>query len=178
MMSSEYFTLLAMVLSYIEAEQMQAIRAAGELVSNSIARGGILHTFGSGHSHMIAEEAFFRAGGLAPVNAILDDRLVFLRGAEESTHAERETGYAEFLLKREDIRAKDVAIIISNSGRNAVSIEAAMGMRARDVKVIAITNLKQSMHSTSRHSSGKRLFELADIVIDNCVHEGDAAQAD
>jgi uncharacterized phosphosugar-binding protein len=175
MMSLEYFTLLGAVLSRIEMEQMQAIRTAGEMVAQSIAQGGILHTFGTGHSHMIAEEAFFRAGGLGPVNAILDERLVFFKGAAESTHAERESGYAEVLLKREDIRAKDVAIIISNSGRNAVPIEMALGMKARGVPVIAITNLKQSMHSTSRHISGKRLFELADVTIDNCVREGDAA---
>jgi uncharacterized phosphosugar-binding protein len=175
MMSLEYFTLLGAVLSRIEMEQMHAIRTAGAMVADSIAQGGILHTFGTGHSHMIAEEAFFRAGGLAPVNVILDERLVFLKGAAESTHAERESGYAEVLLEREDVQAKDVSIIISNSGRNAVPIEMAVGMKARGVKVIAITNLKQSMRSTSRHSSGKRLFELADVAIDNCVREGDAA---
>lgn len=175
MMSLEYFTLLGGVLSRIEIEQMHSIRTAGELVADSIAQGGILHTFGSGHSHMIAEEAFFRAGGLGPVNAILDERLVFFKGAAESTQAEREPGYAETLLEREDIHASDISIIISNSGRNAVPIEMALGMRARGVKVIAITNLKQSMRSTSRHSSGKRLFELADVAIDNCVREGDAA---
>lgn len=174
MMSLEYFTLLGGVLSRIEMEQTHAIRAAGILVGESIARGGILHTFGAGHSHMIAEEAFFRAGGLAPVNLILDERLVFLKGAAESTYAERESGYAEVLLAREDIEATDVAIIISNSGRNAVPIEMATGMKARGVRVIAITNLKQSMRSTSRHSSGKRLFETADVVVDNCVREGDA----
>ena len=175
MMSLEYFTLLGSVLSRIEMEQMHSIRAAGKLVADSIAQGGILHTFGTGHSHMIAEEAFFRAGGLAPVNAILDERLVFFQGAAESTQAEREPGYAEVLLKREDIQDGDSAIIISNSGRNAVPIEMALGMKARGVKVVAITNLRQSMRSTSRHSSGKRLFELADVVIDNCVREGDAA---
>ncbi len=66
MMSLEYFTLLGGLLSRIEKEQMPSIRAAGELVATAIGQGGILHTFGSGHSHMIAEEAFFRAGGLAP----------------------------------------------------------------------------------------------------------------
>lgn len=175
MMSLEYFTELGGLLSRIETEQMPSIRAAGELVAAAIGQGGILHTFGSGHSHMIAEEAFFRAGGLAPVNAILDERLVFFKGAAESTHAERESGYAEVVLAREEIQPDDVAIIISNSGRNAVPIEMAMGMRARGLKVIAITNLRQSARSTSRHSSGKRLFELADVVIDNCVREGDAA---
>jgi uncharacterized phosphosugar-binding protein len=175
MMSLEYFTLLGGVLSRIEMGQMPSIRSAGELVADSIAQGGILHTFGSGHSHMIAEEAFFRAGGLAPVNVILDERLVFLKGAAESTRAERESGYADLLLQREDIRVHDVAIVISNSGRNAVPIEVALGMKARGVTVIAITNLKQSSRSTSRHISGRRLFELADVVIDNCVPEGDAA---
>jgi uncharacterized phosphosugar-binding protein len=174
-MSLEYFTLLGALLVRIETEQMSSICRAGELVAQSIACGGILHTFGSGHSHMIAEEAFFRAGGLAPVNAILDERLVFFQGAAESTLAERESGYADILLKREDIQPDDVAIIISNSGRNAVPIEMAIGMKARGIKVIAITNLKQSMRTTSRHSSGKRLFELTDVVIDNCVREGDAA---
>lgn len=86
---------------------MPAIREAGSLVASAIARGGILHTFGSGHSHMIAEEAFFRAGGLVPVNAILDERLLFLKGAIESTLAERESGYAQTLLEREDIQPND-----------------------------------------------------------------------
>jgi uncharacterized phosphosugar-binding protein len=175
MMSLEYFTVLGALLSRIEMEQMRTIREAGKLVASSIARGGILHTFGSGHSHMIAEEAFFRAGGLAPVNAILDERLVFLKGAAESTHAERESGFAQVLLEREDIQPNDAAIIISNSGRNAVPIEMALGMRVRGVAVVAITNLRQSMRSSSRHSSGQRLFEVADLVIDNCVREGDAA---
>ena len=139
MMSFEYFTLLGGLLSRIEVEQTHSIRSAGEMVADSIAQGGILHTFGSGHSHMIAEEAFFRAGGLAPVNVILDERLVFLKGAAESTRAERESGYADVLLEREDIRAHDVAIVISNSGRNAVPIEMALGMKARGVNVIAIT---------------------------------------
>lgn len=175
MMSQEYFRLLGALLNRIEVEQMPSIQRAGDLVAAAIARGGIVHTFGAGHSHMIAEEAFFRAGGLAPVNAILDERLVFFRGAAESTQAEREAGYAEVVLQREDIQANDVAIVISNSGRNAVPIEMALGMQSRGLKVIAITNLRQSTGSTSRHSSGKRLFEVADVVIDNCVQEGDAS---
>ncbi len=174
MTSVPYFAALREILARIESEQIANIREAGDLIGSVIAKGGVVHTFGAGHSHMIAEEAFFRAGGLAAVNPILDRRLLFLDGALESTRAERETGYAKLLLEREDIQPGDAAIIISNSGRNAVPIEMALEMRAREVKTIAITNLEQSSRSASRHVSGKRLFELADIVIDNCIPEGDA----
>jgi uncharacterized phosphosugar-binding protein len=172
----QYFNTLREILMRIESEQTSAIRDAGGIVASAIASGGILHAFGSGHSHMISEEAFYRAGGLAPVNPILDPRLLFLYGAMESTRAERESGYAHTLLSHQDILPNDVAIIISNSGRNAVPIEMAMEMRSRGIrKIIAITNLAQSTRSVSRHASGKRLFELADLVIDNCVPIGDAA---
>lgn len=144
------------------------------MAAAAIAAGGVVHTFGSGHSHMISEEAFFRAGGLAPVNPILDDALIFLHGALESTRVERQSGYAATLLAREDVRPIDVAIVISNSGRNAVPIEMALAMQALGTKVIAITNPRQSATSASRHSTGKYLYEIADLVIDNCIPVGDA----
>lgn len=174
MTAAQYLGALREILTRIEREQSEAIREAGAAVAEAIGEGGVVHTFGSGHSHMMAEEAFFRAGGLAAVNPILDQRFMFLDGAMESTRAERETGYAKKLIEREDVRAGDVAMIVSNSGRNAVPIEMAQEMHTRGVKVIAITNVAQSSQSTSRHASGKRLFELADIVIDNCIPEGDA----
>jgi uncharacterized phosphosugar-binding protein len=123
---------------------------------------------------LIAHEAFFRAGGIAAINPILEERLIFLKGALESSRAEREEGLAEKVIALEDVNAEDAAIIISNSGRNAVPVEMALEMRARRVKVIAITNLEQSRGSTASHSSGKRLYELADVTIDNCVPTGDA----
>jgi uncharacterized phosphosugar-binding protein len=174
MTMAQYLGALRDILTRIEREQNEAIHSAGAAVAETIGNGGVVHTFGCGHSHMMAEEAFFRAGGLAAVNPILDQRFVFLDGAMESTWAEREMGYAKKLVEREDVRAHDVAIIVSNSGRNAAPIEMAQEMRARGVKVIAITNVAQSSRSTSRDASGKRLFELADIVIDNCIPEGDA----
>lgn len=172
--TNTYISELQKILETIKTNQAAVIQKAGALVAASLAAGGIIHAFGSGHSHIIAEEAFFRAGGLAPVNPILDRRLLFLEGALESTLAERQTGYAESILQREDVTSKDVAIIISNSGRNAVPVEMAFELKSRGLKLIAITNLKQSQQSTSRHLSGKRLFELADIVVDNCVPDGDA----
>lgn len=169
-----YIHAVQKILKRISTEQMSAIARAADIVADTIVAHGVLQVFGSGHSHMIAEEAFYRAGGLAPVNPILDKRLIFLEGALESTHAERQSGYAESLLKREHIGPNDAALIISNSGRNAVPIEVALQMQRRKLNVIAITSLEQSRASVSRHNSGLRLFEIADVVIDNCTPAGDA----
>ncbi len=165
---------LQAVLERIKLEQAQNIKQAGQLVAAALSAGGVIHTFGTGHSHLIADEAFFRAGGIAAINPILEERLIFLKGALESTRAERENGLACELITREHVRAEDAAIIISNSGRNAVPVEMALEMKARGVKVIAITSLDQSRSSSALHSSGKRLYELADVTIDNCVPTGDA----
>lgn len=170
----DYIDGLQRVLERIKREQAEAIEKAGRLVAEAISAGGVIHAFGTGHSHLIADEAFFRAGGIAAVNPILDERLIFLKGALESTRAEQETGLARLLIEREDVQPHDVAIIISNSGRNAVPVEMALEMRSRGIKVIAITNLAQSRDSPSRHSSGERLFEIADVAIDNCAPVGDA----
>mgnify|MGYP001770896200 FL=1 len=170
----EYISRLQAILERIKQEQAEAIRQAGLLAGEAISRGGVIHAFGTGHSHIIAEEPFFRAGGIAAINPILDERLIFLKGALESTRAERESGLAESLIERENVQETDVSIIVSNSGRNAVPVEMALGMKRRGVRVIAITNLEQSRAVASRHKSGKKLYELADVVIDNCVPTGDA----
>ncbi|MES2221083.1 MAG: SIS domain-containing protein [Acidobacteriota bacterium] len=173
--ATNYISALQDLLEKIKVKQIDAIRQAGILVADALQAGGIIQAFGSGHSHMVAEEAFYRAGGIVPVNPILDPRLLFLDGALESTIAERQSGYAHAILEREEVTSKDVAILISNSGRNAVSIEMALELRSKGLKLIAITNVHQSRQSAARHASGKRLFELVDVVIDNCVPVGDAA---
>jgi len=169
-----YITELQALLERIKLEQSTAIAASGRLVADTLVGDGVIHTFGTGHSHLIADEAFFRAGGIAAINPILHERLVFLRGALESTRAERVSGFAKILIEQERIGPNDVAILISNSGRNNVPVEMALEMKTRGVKVIAITSIAQSRSSVPLHSSGKRLFELADVTIDNCVPPGDA----
>ncbi|HEV8366603.1 MAG TPA: SIS domain-containing protein [Pyrinomonadaceae bacterium] len=170
----EYIDGLQGVLERIKREQANNIEQAGVLVANALSAGGIIHTFGTGHSHLIADEAFFRAGGIAAVNPILHERLIFLRGALESTRTEQESGFSRKLLSEVDVRSVDVGIVISNSGRNAAPMEMALEMKALGLKVIAITSLEQSSKSSPRHSSGKRLYEVVDVVIDNCVPSGDA----
>lgn len=165
------------ILERAAREEGPAIRAAAAIVAAALTRGGIVHAFGCGHSHLLAEEIFFRAGGLAAVNPILDRRLQFFDGVLASTHAEREPGYARRLLERESIRAGDAAVVISNSGRNITPIEMALDLQSRGVKVIALTSLSHAAAVASCHESGRRLHEIADVVIDTGVPAGDASIA-
>lgn len=152
-----------------------ALDAARDAVAATLEAGRIVYAAGSGHSHLIALEAFYRAGGIAAAQAVLDEDLMLHRGAERSTHLERDSGRAAAVLDRFPVGAGDVVIIVSNSGRNAYPIEMALGARTRGATTIAITSLDHARRTTSRHASGQRLFELADVVLDNCGVYGDAS---
>lgn len=172
-----YFEKAIATIQKVQATQAEALDQASEWIKNSMEKGGILHVFGSGHSHAISEDVFWRAGGLAQVNSILDVNLTMHGGGAPTrgTSLERMEGYARIVLQNYDLRKDEVIIVISNSGINALPIEAAQIAREMGLKVIALTNLEQSRNAKSRHSSGKRLFELVDLVIDTCVVPGDAS---
>ncbi len=164
------------VLQQIRETQSVAIETAAEWIKDSIEKGGVWHVFGSGHSHAMCEELFYRAGGLAPVNAILDVNLSMFGGGSPTrgTNLERLEGYAKIIMASYDLRSGEILMVVSNSGINAVPIEVAMIGKKLGLKIIAMTNLTQSKAAQSRHSSGKKLYELADLVIDNCIDVGDA----
>ncbi|MCC5973460.1 MAG: SIS domain-containing protein [Rubellimicrobium sp.] len=170
-----YRDLVVAIIDRILAEQSDALDAARDAIAGALAGDGVLHVAGSGHSHMLAEEVFYRAGGLAAAQAILDEDLMLHRGAVRSTQLERDSGRAEAALERYRIAPGDVVIVASNSGRNAYPVELAQIAREKGAVVIALTSLAHSRAVPSRHSSGKRLFELADIVLDNGGELGDAA---
>ncbi len=163
------------VIDSIERTQLEAIRSAGRLVGDSLLSGGVWHLFGTGHSHLISEEVYYRAGGLAPVNAILFPALMQHEGPATSTKLERLPGLARLILEKEDIRPGEVLTIISNSGKNAVPVELALLARERGVKTIALTSLKQSSAATLGAGQSHKLFEVCDLVLDNCGSAGDAA---
>jgi uncharacterized phosphosugar-binding protein len=169
-----YYQAVTQMLHEVMETQGAAIRAAGRMGAEAIQGGGLIHAFGTGHSHMLAEELFTRAGGLVLVNAIFEPSLMLHEGVQRSSALERLPGYAQQLLDLEPMAEGDLRIIASNSGRNAVPVEAAMYARQRGLKVVAITSLAHSRSQTPNHASGKRLFELADIVIDNGGVPGDA----
>ncbi|MGH9396851.1 MAG: sugar isomerase domain-containing protein [Terriglobia bacterium] len=168
----QFFDAIRAAISRVE---MDSLRTAAEIVAATLEGGGIIHTFGTGHSSLLAQEMFYRAGGLVAVNPILDPRLGFEYGAFESTAFERSADGAARLAEKAGFRAGDTGIIISNSGRNPLPVEMALRMKAAGLKLIVLTNIEQSRASASRHALGKRLFELADAVLDNHCPSGDAA---
>ncbi len=158
----------------LQSLDFSAMRQAASLIAVALESGGILQAIGTGHSSLLAQEIFYRAGGLVAVNPILDGRLGFERGATESTEFERSTEAAEELARLAGFEARDAGIVISNSGRNALPVEMALRMKAARMKVIALTSLAHSRASTPRHPSGKCLFEIADCILDNHCPSGDA----
>jgi uncharacterized phosphosugar-binding protein len=139
------------------------------LIGQSVARGGVVHTFGSGHSELISREIIGRAGGLVCVTGIIDPTGGFI---------ENLPGYGDRLAARYDrqyqLNAGETVIVISNSGKNASPIDVALYARAKGLTVAALTCLAMSKVTPSQHSSGKRLFEVADHVLDNGGVPGDA----
>ena len=145
-----------------------------DLVSKTIINDKIIHAFGTGHSHMIGLELFARAGGIANVNAMLDSTVMTSEGARRSAEIERISGFAKVIWDQHKIKKNDIFIVISNSGRNAMPIEMAELAKDNSNKVIAITSINQSSKYPARIKNQKKLYEIADYVIDNCVPSGDS----
>lgn len=162
-------------LQQVLEHEMPNIQAAADLVTESCAQGGKFYVFGSGHSHMIAEELYLRAGGLALVHGILPPELMLHEMPNKSTYLERVEGYSQSLVELYRVEAKDTILVISNSGRNAVPVEMCLAAKAKGAKVIAMTSMQHSANCASRHSSGKKMYEIADVTIDNWGEPGDAA---
>lgn len=171
--SHDYFRRLYDLLEEMLDSQAARIETVATWMADSIAAGGIIHLFGSGHSHMVAEEVFHRAGSLMPLNPMLDPNLT-LFGMVNATLLERTSGYARAVIGTHDIREGEVVIVASNSGVNPVPIEAVLEAKARGARTVAITSDKNYAGTESRHESGRRLADAADITIDTCVPRGDA----
>jgi uncharacterized phosphosugar-binding protein len=169
-LSTTYFETITIMQAAARRANSDTLRVAGKLIADSIAADGVLHTFGSGHSQILAAEIERRAGGLVPVSSINDPA---------DGWPEQILGYGARLFQRYayqyDVQPGDVVLVISNSGRNASPIEVAMQAKAAGLSVIVLTSLDMSKATTSRHPSGKKLYELADHVLDNLGVPGDAA---
>ncbi|MBO4972012.1 MAG: SIS domain-containing protein [Clostridia bacterium] len=173
--SNEYLKKLSALIDEVAEKEEKNIDAAIKACFESLKNGKMLYTFGTGHSHLLAEEIFYRAGGLVRVYPILDEGLMLHAGAAKSTTLERLEGYAEVLAEHYALEEGSTLLIFSNSGRNAVTVEMVLEAKKRGLTVIAITNMTHTSASASRHSSGKKLCDVADIVIDNHGCYGDAS---
>lgn len=173
--AEDYLNHVEKIFDEVKNSQCDNIEKAAELISESCLKGGRFYVFGSGHSHMVAEDIYIRAGGLAYVRGILPPELMLHEMPNKSTLLERLNGYAEALLKLYKVDKNDSIMIVSNSGRNNVPVEMALEAKKIGANVIALTSLKHSTQTTSRHISGKKLYEIADVTIDNGGEKGDAA---
>lgn len=154
------------------------IGKAAALVVRTLDRDGVIQAFGSGHSEATAMEISGRAGGLVPTNRLALRDIVLYGGADpaelERYDLERDPGLARRILDLAPVRDEDLFMIISNSGVNGVVVELATLVKERGHDLIAITSLTHSSSVPSRHPSGRKLLELADVVLDNRAPRGDA----
>ena len=167
-MQEEYLNIAIEGIKNLRDTQSENIKKAAGLVGEVLAEGKHVFTFGSGHSQLLAREIYERAGGLAPVFHLPNPIWGMV---------ERLEGYGEMLLEQYPIQAGEVIFVISNSGRNPEPIEIAKGAKDRGLKVIVVTALEHSKNVESRHSSGKKLYEFGDIVLDTGTPKGDAVMA-
>ena len=170
-----YFKNIGDLLKEILEHESKKMDETANLFYEIIQQNGRIFVSGSGHSSIVAQEAYYRAGGLVSIKPIWLKSLLITENAEMSTHLERISGIAEATLNDYQPNHKDCLVVVSNSGRNAYGIELAVTAKAMGCKTVALTSIQHSSYVESRHSSGKRLFELCDIVIDSHVPLGDAS---
>jgi uncharacterized phosphosugar-binding protein len=167
------------LLRRIRQEQAQNIGRAAELMAKAIASEGVVYLFGSGHSVLPAMDVFPRYGSFVGFRPLLDPRLMWSNvigpgGVRELLWLERREGYARVFLDSYRLRPRDVMVVYSHGGLNAAPVEAALEAKRLGLQVIAVTSVANARMSSATHSSGKRLADVADVVIDNCAPPEDA----
>lgn len=172
-----YWSAAETILKRVRETQAETIRRAARLCADCIEQDGIVHTFGSGHSRGFAMELVHRAGGLAPINRLdFDDLALYADwplARVKSLECERDLEAGKALLSCHHLEQQDLFVIASQSGVNAAIVELAWQIKNRGHRLIAVTSLDHSQRTPSRHSSEKKLFELADLVIENLGPFGD-----
>jgi len=171
------------LLDRIEETQSEAIDLAAAWSADVIAAGGLVHLFGSGHSRIPVEEMFPRYGSFPGFHPMVELSMTFhtnvvgTNGQPQAMFIERVAGLADIILSGFEFGVNDVMMIFSASGRAAVPVEMALGSKDRGLRVVAVTSISESKAAPATHGSGKRLFEIADLVIDIGTPEGDALVA-
>lgn len=173
MLLDEYATHIQNAITSIQLNQREKILQAAQMVKDVLVQDGLIYVFGCGHSHILAEETFYRAGGLVNVAPIFYEPLMLHEGAAESSRLEKHPGLAARVLEPYSLTPKDLLFCISTSGINAVPVEVTEAVRAMGVPTIAICSGAYA-EDASRAPSGKHLYEIADLWLDNLAPHGDA----
>ena len=181
MLAQQWLANARAVMDSIESTQLPAIRRAAELMADSIAAERWVHTFGCGHATIPVEEMYPRIGGFVGFHPIVELPLTFFTritgemGIHQFLFLERAPGYGDAIMKSYTFDARDTLWIFSHTGINNVNIDVALRARALGMTIVATGSAEQAASSTPRHPSGKRLFDLADVVIDTKVPAGDSS---
>ena len=176
----DYLDAAAAIVRRVRETQLGVIAQAARLCGEAIARRGLVHLFGTGHSRMAIEEIFPRYGSFPGFHPIVElsltnhTQVVGANGQRQAMFLERQEGFGEVILRNFVFRDHDVMIVFSTSGTNGVVVDVALGAKARGMPVIAVIAAEYSALLPSGHSSGKKLLDIADLVIDNCAPPGDA----
>ncbi|MGC9994395.1 MAG: sugar isomerase domain-containing protein [Terriglobia bacterium] len=179
-MSAEaYFAEAQKIYDRIRSTQGGNIRKAAEFCADSISHGGLVHLFGSGHSVIPVMDVFPRYGSFAGFHPLMDARLMWTQvlgsgGVRELLKLERTEGYVATFLSNFKFEAIDTMVVYSHGGLNAAGIDVALHAKALGLKVVAVTSLENARIAKTTHSSGKKLADLGDVVIDNCCPPRDS----
>jgi len=174
--AERYFDALASQLARVRAEESTAIAQAATVMADALAAGRLIYVFGCGHSAMLSMDLFYRAGGLILVHPVFDERVILTRRpVTETTDWEQREGWAQKAFRESGAEAGDVIIVFSTSGRNPAPVDVALTAKEVGLAVIGVTSRAYASAHPSRHSTGKRLHEAVDVVVDNHVEPGDAA---
>ncbi len=168
-MSFDYLEHVQDILRRVKDTQWESMDTCAKKMAETIAAKHCVFAFGASHAGILAQELFYRTGGLAVLNAILPSEFMLnTRPVTQTSTMEKLDGYPEVILKHTPIKEGDFLLLHSVSGRNTAAIEMAVKAREMGVFTAALTNMEYTNGVTSRHKSGKKLFEVCDIVIDNC----------
>jgi uncharacterized phosphosugar-binding protein len=179
-MSAEtYFAEAQKVYDRIRSTQIGNIQRAAQWGADSISHGGLVHLFGSGHSVIPVLDIFPRYGSFAGFHPLMDSRLMWTQvlgsgGVRELLKLERTEGYVSTFLSNFKFESMDTMVIYSHGGLNAAGIDVALHAKSLGLKVVAVTSLDNARIANPTHSSGKKLADLGDVVIDNCCPPRDS----
>jgi len=181
MLAKQWLNNARNVMSEIEETQMENIQKAAEIMADSIEKGKWVHTFGCGHATLPIEEMYPRIGGFVGFHPIVELPLTFFTnivrqmGVDQFIFLERVEGYGREIMKGHNFDKEDTMWLFSHTGVNAVNIDIALDAREKGMKVIVFGSAAEAKDKTTKHSCGKTLFELADLVVDTCAPGEDAS---
>ena len=176
MSAQAYFEKAIAALQEVSTSQAANLESAADWLVEAIVGGRAVYSFGASHSFMVTEELVYRTGGLMLVNPIYPHGMnLMVRPMTQTSRLERVVGFGRELLEAAPLRAGDVLIITSTSGRNAVVIDMALAAAEKGMRTIGICSLAYTEGVSSRHPSGKKLKDICDLVLDNGAPYGDAA---